>query len=375
MVKIKKLPKDPKAPKLPRSSFIYYCMETGKDVRDELSKDPSLLGSDTEFQLQGKISKACGIRWHALSASEKEKYDNLYKEDIKRYQEELKSYTPSVEYLEKVNKAKLENSRSVANNPDSNIAKIPHVVRAYFDFLTSTWPKIAASNLRLNPQQVQEEVWRRWNGGETGCGDASCNNWDENRNAVIKPRKRKMSTTSSEHSNPQTSPRPAFQCYLEQMKEEVRRQLPDLPYSEMVKHVSAKWKIMTDNQKEPFFVREREEKEKYEGLLKKAESEVDIKDPSEIEDSVALSSADQNNEIIREGVDDDNCAAAQKTENVIIKSFLMTDDAEDGNNFDVTDLKDKDDSMSKASSSSSSSDDSSGDDSDSTSSDSESDSD
>merc|ERR1711942_166036 len=106
------------------------------------------------------------------------------------------------------------------------------------------------------------------------------------------------------------------------------------------------------------------------GLLKKAESEVDIKDPSEIEDSVALSSADQNNEIIREGVDDDNCAAAQKTENVKIKSFRMTDDAEDGNNFDVTNLKDKDDSMSKASSSSSSSDDSSGDDSDSTSSDS-----
>ena len=379
MVKIKKLPKDPKAPKLPRTPFIYYCMEAGKDVRDELSKDPSLLGSDTKFQLQGKISKACGIRWHALSASEKEKYDNLYKEDIKRYQEELKFYTPSAEYLDKVNKAKLENSRSVANNPDSNIAKIPHVVRAYFDFLTTTWPKIAASNLRLNPQQVQEEVWRRWNRGETGCGDSSSNNWDENRNVVIKPIKRKMSTTSSEHSTSQPSPRPAFQCYLEQMKEEVRKQLPDLPYSEVVKHVSAKWKIMTDKQKEPYFVMEREEKEKNGGLLKRAKSEVEIKDPSVMEDSVASYSAEKNNKIFREDVEDDNRAAAKKMENEKIENVLMTDDAEEGNNVDVTDQKEKDDRRSQIkvenTSSSSSSDDSSGDDSDSTSSDSESDSD
>ena len=106
---------------------------------------------------------------------------------------------------------------------------------------------------------------------------------------------------------------------------------------------------------------------------------MEIKEPSVIEDSVASYSAEKTNKIFREDVEDDNRAAAKKMENEKIENVLMTDDAEEGNNVDVTDQKEKDDRRSQIklenTSSSSSSDDSSGDDSDSTSSDSESDSD
>ena len=98
-----------------------------------------------------------------------------------------------------------------------------------------------------------------------------------NRNPKKIPRKRmRPPPTSSKSSNP--PPKPAFQYFLEQMKGELRKHLPDLPDSEAAKHVSAKWKVMTDVEKEPFFVLEREEKKMYEDQIKKAKLEDESKD-------------------------------------------------------------------------------------------------
>ena len=398
MVKTKKIPKDPNAPKMPNRPFIFFSMEVNKEVKEELSKEPSVLGGEANFQLQGKIAtveiaKACGIKWNALSETEKEKYNVLYKEDTKRYQEEMKSYTPSAEYLEKVEKAKLENSRNTNNNPDLSTAKVPHMVRAYFDYLTTTWFRVAASNRRLNPQQVQEEIWRRWSRGESGGGGASCNDWDENRNLKKPPRKRMRPPPASSKSSTPTPPlKPAFQYFLEQMKGELRKHLPDLPDSEVVKHVSAKWKVMTDVEKEPFFVLEKEGKEKHEDQLKKAKLEDESKDVTIKGETAVLSSFDQTNDGIWGGGKD---VDAQKIENSKRKSFLKENDVldvqtsthsaenvhmhcqEDGSNVNAAVQKGKDDddeSNMKAENTSSSSSDSSEDDSESTTSDSESDS-
>jgi len=393
----KKLPKDPNAPKMPKRPFIYFSMEVGKDVREELSKDPSFMGNEVNFQQQGKIAKACGIKWNALSESEKEKYNMMYREDIKRYQEEMKSYTPSQEHVEKVKRAKLRNQESAAKKTNTDMTKVSHMVKAYFEYLTTTWSRVAASNTRLNPQQVQEEVWKRWSNGESGGRDTR---WDENRNLQENPRKRKREK-SNFHGNMPTQPKQAFQCFLEQMKGELRKHLPDLPYSEVVKHVSAKWKDMSNVEKEPFFVQEKDEKEKSgtsEGHNKNVEKEVEYKDSSIKEDFAGLSPSEQNENNKEDKV---ITVDAQKTE---IKGLLKESDEadeesstslidddfqihyeEDDSNVNVQ--KDKDEEMSKTEvnnthgvnplppSSSSCSDDSSDDDSDTTSSDSESNSD
>jgi len=393
----KKLPKDPNAPKMPKRPFIYFSMEVGKDVREELSKDPSFLGHEVNFQQQGKIAKACGIRWNALSESEKEKYNMMYKEDTKRYQEEMESYTPSQEYVEKVKRAKLRNRESAVNNPNTDITKVPHMVKAYFEYLTITWPRVAAANTRLNPQQVQEEVWRRWSHGEAGGRDKR---WDENRNLQKNPKKRKMNDNkSTSHGSTATQPKQAFQCFLEQMKGELRKHLPDLPYSEVVKHVSAKWTDMSQVEKEPFFALEKEEKEKSEASedhMKNCKKEIEDKDSDIKEDFVGLSTAEHNKK--NRGDDKDGAVDAQNSER---QSFLkegaeadeesstsLVDDdfqIEDGSNVPVQ--KDGEEETSKNEverahgvnllppSSSSCSDDSSDDDSDTTSSESESDSD
>jgi len=305
MVKIKKLPKDPRAPKMPKSPFIYFSMEVSKDVRDELSRDPSLMGKEVNFQQQSKINKACGKKWKALSESEKEKYQIMYKEDIKRYEKEMRSYTPSPEHVEKVERAKFLNSRSVVNNLDTDIAKVPHMVRAYFDYLTNTWSRVSVANPRLNPRQVQDEVWMRWSRGESSSGGACCNDWDENRNLQKTTRKRIRKESTSLKSNALKSPRQAFQCFLEQMNVELRKLVPNMPYSEIVEHASAKWKNMSLVQKEPFFVLEKEEKENYEVHSKQSKLEGE-KEPNLKDESVV-----------------DVAVDVQKTENAKSKSFLM----------------------------------------------------
>ena len=88
-----------------------------------------------------------------------EKYHEKFKEDSKQYQEAIKNYKPSPEFVEKARLAKLHNT-SVTNH-ERNISSVPHMVRSYFVYLASSCSKVAASLPHLEPDQVQEEVWRR----------------------------------------------------------------------------------------------------------------------------------------------------------------------------------------------------------------------
>jgi len=266
MASSKKIPKDPNAPKRPVRPFIYFSKEMVGVIRDELRTDPEISSN-----LTSAVSKECGRRWHALSEEEKEKYEMMYKKDFARYKEEMLSYTPSEEYKEKVKlaKRKIKHDRTV-NNLDSKVAaRVPHMVRAYFDYLISTWSKIAASNPHLSPEQVQEEVWRRWSKGENGDYRDKNQNLVENKKSRAKKRKRSNSGPTLKQ------PKQAFQCFLEQVKGEVWKQVPNLPYTDLVHHVSAKWKVMTQEEKDYFSNQESKEREKYQDLTKNPKFEND----------------------------------------------------------------------------------------------------
>jgi len=264
MASCKKIPKDPNAPKRPITPYFFFVKEVTVVVRDELSKDPTISGS-----LTTAVAKECGRRWHALSEEEKKKYHMMYKKDVGRYNEEMLSYTPSEEFKEKVKMAKLKHDTTV-NKLHSNVAaRVPHMVRAYFDYLSSTWSIIAASNPRLSPQQVQEEVWRRWSKGESGKFRDKNQNLVENKRSSVK--KRKQLNTSPTLKQPNQ----AFQCFLEQMKGELWKQLPDLPYTDLVKHISAKWEVMTQEEKDHFNNQDTEDRGKHEESIKIAKLEND----------------------------------------------------------------------------------------------------
>ena len=57
----------------------------------------------------------------------------------------------------------LKNCPKDPNAPSTNVTRVPENVRAYFTHLASSWSQVAASNTHLlRPDQVQEEVWRKW---------------------------------------------------------------------------------------------------------------------------------------------------------------------------------------------------------------------
>ena len=267
MGKQKNLSKDPNFPKKPTRPYIHFLMEVRKEVSEEMSKNCG------EVNTHHEVSRECARRWAALSADQKEKFHEKFREDLKRYREAMKSYTPSQAFEEKVRFAKFQNSssqKSSETNPkhDPNIVKVPHMIRAYFDYMASTWSSIAASHPSFNPGQVQDEIWRRWSQGDIGGGSGS-SIFDENQNIEKKQLKKRIRKQTALKNHFPRQPRQAFDCYVETLTDEVRKYRPDLSDSDMHKLVSGKWTEMTDVQKAPFFDVERKEKQKYEFKMKK----------------------------------------------------------------------------------------------------------
>jgi len=270
MAKHKKLPKDPNAPKKPTRPYIYFLMDVRKKVSQEMTKEHDEVGTHHH-----EVSRECARRWALLPAEKKEKYHEKFREDQNRYREALKSYTPSPDFQEAVRLAKLNStgSKAYVSTPrhDPNVVKVPHMIKAYFDYMANTWASVAASHPSYNPGQVQNEIWRRWSQGDNGGGLGS-SVFDENQNIEKKQlKKRTRKRTAAKNPLPRP-PRQAFDCYLETLTDEVRKLRPDLSDGEMHKLVSAKWKEMTDVQKLPFFEVERKEKQRYEVQMKKAQS-------------------------------------------------------------------------------------------------------
>jgi len=344
MGKLKKLPKDPNAPKKPTRPYIYFLLEVRKEVSEEMNKNHD------EVVTHHEISKECARRWSTLPAEKKEKFHEKFREDQKRFREAMKSYTPSPDFLEKVRLAKLNNSsgrKAFVTNPghDPNIVKVPHMIRAYFDYMASTWSSVAASHPRYSPGQVQDEIWRRWSQGGNGNGGVGSSIFDENHNIEKKqPKKRTRKRTALKNPLPRP-PRQAFDCYLETLTEEVRKLRPDLSDSEMHKLVSAKWKDMTDVQKFPFFEVERKEKQRYEVQMKKVQEkgEVTNKENESKEDPVRLSGNMQNKVVIRPDVADINDKVALTQEQLNVSGIKEEKREEDTSimSFDIDDSRAK----------------------------------
>eukprot|EP00092_Neocalanus_flemingeri_P037491 GFUD01040823.1.p1 GENE.GFUD01040823.1~~GFUD01040823.1.p1 ORF type:complete len:293 (+),score=105.92 GFUD01040823.1:44-922(+) len=247
----KRFPKDPDAPKKPTRPFLFYMKEVAKSVKVEMT---STVGTGSG------VPRECARRWAAMGSEEKEKYHEMFREDDKRYQMALKDYKPSAEYMEKKRLAKLHNT----SVNDECSATVPQMVKSYFDFVAGSWAGVTESLPGLDPDQVQQEIWRRWCEGEPGeSGGQNKQGWDGNQNVVKKKNKKRNRKKKIDSDNPR-APRPAFQLFLATIKDELVKQLPDLAYRDMVSNVAAKWKVMTEQQKEPFFELERAEKQMYE---------------------------------------------------------------------------------------------------------------
>jgi len=139
--------KDPAAPKRPLSPYLVFAGEERKKVVAEMGN-----------MAVGDMGKEMGRRWGLLDQQSKEEYVAAYQKDKARYEEEMKNYQPSQEFLQmKAKRMKKEAAKTTETGMED-----------YFSFLLSSWRKVSVENPNLGGKEVQEMIWLQWTRGEKG---------------------------------------------------------------------------------------------------------------------------------------------------------------------------------------------------------------
>ena len=127
--------KDPSAPKKSKTSYIIFCGDYRNQIKSE---NPNF----TTTEITSKIASL----WKAISPSEKLKYEARAKEDKERYEEDMKSYTPSEEF-ESVKKKKSGPKRPLS---------------AYLYFCAENRDVIKKEIPSLSAKEITSELGKRW---------------------------------------------------------------------------------------------------------------------------------------------------------------------------------------------------------------------
>ena len=129
-----KAPKDPDAPRKPLSAFFLFCGKERAVVQKELS---SLNGA--------AVTRELGKRWALLDDKAKEVFEKASVEDKKRYEDGMKSYKPSEEFLKTkaAYEAKVKTPiAAVVTNPVDQMTK-QNPVEEYFCHLLLNWREVS----------------------------------------------------------------------------------------------------------------------------------------------------------------------------------------------------------------------------------------
>ena len=126
--------KDPEAPKRPLSRYLVFAREEREKVVAEMGEMPV-----------GAVWKEMDRRWGLLDQQSKERFETAYQKDKTRYEEEMKNYQPSQEFLELKAKSLKEQATMMSETG----------VDEYFSIVLSSWGKDNGEN--PNPNQAFEE--------------------------------------------------------------------------------------------------------------------------------------------------------------------------------------------------------------------------
>jgi hypothetical protein len=129
--KMKKVLKDPAAPKRPMTSFFLFGEEERPRVMAELGNISV-----------GEVAKELGRRWAVSDKDRKGRYETIHMEAKARYEEEIKNYQPSQEFLKKKSEQASEG------------------MAEYFSFLKENWPNVVMEHKVMEEKEAQEMVWQ-----------------------------------------------------------------------------------------------------------------------------------------------------------------------------------------------------------------------
>ena len=128
-----KVLKDPAAPKRPMGSFFLFGEEERPRVMAELGNISV-----------GEVAKELGRRWAVLDKDRKAMYETIHMEAKARYEEVMKNYQPSQQFLEK------------------KAAHASEGMAEYFNFLKKNWTTVVVEHKFMEEKEVQEMAWQMW---------------------------------------------------------------------------------------------------------------------------------------------------------------------------------------------------------------------
>jgi len=248
--KIKKL-KDPLVPKRPATSFLLFSKEERPSVIE-------MLGT----KQIGPVGAELARRWAGLDQEERVRWDAKWREEMVKYEEEKKKYSPSQEYLRA---AAVHDQKQAKRIEKTNFVKnwdLKVQVGSYFTYLLTNWVKVALERPELTPKQIQEFVWVQWSSGP-GKGVPS---------ATVEKKKK-----VSKDPNAPKHPMSAYTIFFKHTRPEIIKASPGMPNAEVMAEVGKMWRSLDEEAREPYTreAKERlenyyEEKARYlEGLKKK----------------------------------------------------------------------------------------------------------
>ena len=156
--KNKSKPKDKEAPKKAVTSFLHFSAHKRSIASEE--NPPRKLGA-----------KELGAMWKELTDSEKKPYAEQAEEDAKRYSEEMKDYTPSTEFNQKLSDwetscsddsddEKKSHRKTKTKKKKTTGPKKP--VNCFIHFTNVKKPEIIASNPELKTTEISSFLGKLW---------------------------------------------------------------------------------------------------------------------------------------------------------------------------------------------------------------------
>jgi len=262
-------PKDPDAPKRPVPAYFLFCSKERAEVQKELS---SCNGAE--------VTKELGKRWALLDPEAKRVFEEASKKDKERYEEDMKSYKPSENFLKR--KAEYE-TKAKLQNP--LVAKQPtNPVEDYFTYLLLNWRQVHLANQGFSGRQTQEEVWKAWQAqGNTSPRTSAENNSNAKKGGKVKAAKDPLAPKK---------PPSAYFLFCSAKRAELAKALPDLKPKEVTVELGRMWNKLGEEEKAPYVSEAtklmKEFKEEMEKYSKNREKLVDMESLESNNDDVNM---------------------------------------------------------------------------------------
>ena len=236
-VKAKKL-KDKDAPKMARNPYVIFCSKERQNVQKELGSMD-----------KGQVMTELGKRWGALDADAKAVFELESKKEKQRYEEEMKDYQPSEEFLRK--QANLESAKAGRSSQQQQ-------VEGYFTFLLMHWRQVAINNPNNTGKEIQDEVWQMWLAQSSKVDEGGHSN-------IAEPKSKKQKKAPKDPREPKRPPS-SFLLFCQGQRSEGGQ----VGKAEL----SQRWSSLTEEEKAPHVARANTLLQEYKEATKKFKEEM-----------------------------------------------------------------------------------------------------